>query len=66
MKIKIVDSQEEQDIEAIIQKKALPFGTGGCHITLPKKYIGYTVLVLIKTKTGQWIKGFKKNFEAIK
>lgn len=44
----------------------MPFGKNGCHVTLPKKYVGYNVLVLIKTKTGQWIKGFKSSLNKVK
>ncbi|HUV72167.1 MAG TPA: DUF2080 family transposase-associated protein [Clostridia bacterium] len=65
-KIKIVDAQEEIEITAALNLKAKPFGKGGCHVTLPTKYIGYSVLVLIKTKTGQWIKGFEKSFNKLK
>lgn len=62
MKIKIIDNQEEQEIDAVFSKKAMPFGKNGCHVTLPKKYVGYTVLILIKTKTGQWVKGYLEKF----
>lgn len=67
MKIKIIENPKEDiEVKAVLSAKAKPFGKEGCHVTLPKKYIGYSVIVLIRTKTGQWIKGFKKSFEARK
>ena len=66
MKVKIVRSPDEVEVEEVLERTAKPYGKEGCHITLPKKYIGYTVLVMIKTKTGQWIKGFKKSLDKMK
>lgn len=66
MKIKILENPEEVEVTTVLRAKAKPFGKGGCHVTLPKKYIGYSVLILIKTKAGQWIKGFKLSFNKMK
>jgi len=61
MRIKIIKPSDEIEAEETIEKTVKPYGKGGAHITMPKRWIGYKVIVVVKSFAGSWAKGMKKH-----
>ena len=62
MKVEIKRPDLEFEAEEVIEREVKPFGKGSAHIIVPKKWLGYYVVVVFKSKVGQWLKGYRKKY----
>ena len=53
MKVEIKTKNYEIDAEEVIEKEVKEFSKSSAHIVLPKKWIGYDAIVVLKRLTGR-------------
>jgi len=60
MKIKIIKPSDEIEAEETIEGTVRSFGNSA-HVIVPKRWVGYKVIVVIKSFAGSFAKGMKKH-----
>ena len=62
--VQIEIKQDGYSVEAkeVLEREVKPFGNSSAHIIVPKKWVGYTIIVVMPVRIGQWAKGYLEKF----